>query len=49
MDFDPFCVFVCWCVSRFVACDRNYETTAKSVIVNVHSEVLQIENFGSQS
>ena len=34
--------FVCLCVSRFVACDRNYETAAKNVIVNVHSEVLQI-------
>ena len=41
--------FVCLCVSRFVACDRNYETAAKNVIVNVHSEVLQIQNFGSQS
>ena len=34
--------FVCLCVSRFVACDRNYETAAKNAIVNVHSEVLQI-------
>ena len=34
--------FVCLCVSRFVACVRNYETAAKNVIVNVHSEVLQI-------
>ena len=24
--------FVCLCVSRFVACDRNYETAAKNAI-----------------